>query len=279
MLSIATGTLYGFCCKFAERGKKSLEQIEEYLLDSTTAYTDATVVTVNGRQAYIRNVSNDDAVRYYAMSKKSLDALRKIEFLAKFAGILVHNHETALYHFGIDHAECNTHLLRYLLKNTEDSANGWSAKLSDLFMEMKQEREKAMAAGKTSFTVEEIERYALRYGEILSTGRVENASTSPKWAKREEAALLTRLERYRDNHLLFMKNFEVAFTNNMSERDLRKCKNRQKVSGGFRNMEGCEMFANILSIIETAKRQSYNPYNVILSLFQSTNPAFDFGHG
>ena len=44
-------------------------------------------------------------------------------------------------------------------------------------------------------------------------------------------------------------------------------------------MEGCEMFANILSIIETAKRQSYNPYNVILSLFQSTNPAFDFGHG
>ena len=276
MINVAAGTLYGFCRKFAARGKNSLKQIEEHLLDGSVAYTDATVVTIDGKQGYIRNVSNDSAVRYYAMSKKDLETLKKIEILARFAGFLMHDHETALYHFGIDHAECNSHLLRYLLKNSEDSTNNWSMQLSDLLMAMKESREKAIADGRKKFTDEELEDYYLRYNKILSTGRVENRSTSPKWAKREESALLNRLEKYRDNHLLFLKNFEIAFTNNMSERDLWKCKNRQKVAGGFRNMEGCEMFADILSIIETAKRQSLNPYDVILALFQSSDSVFSF---
>ena len=201
MINIAAGTLYGFCRKFASRGKRSLDQIEEQLLDGTVAYTDATVVTINGKQGYIRNISNNSAVRYYAMAKKDLETLRKIELLAKFAGILMHDHETALYHFGIEHAECNSHLLRYLLKNSEDSTNSWSAQLSELLTEMKENREKAITAGRRFFSDEELEDYYLRYGKILSTGHVENRSTSPKWAKQEEAALLNRLEKYRDNHL------------------------------------------------------------------------------
>lgn len=32
---------------------------------------------------------------------------------------LVHDHETALYHFGTAHVECNVHILRYLTKNSE----------------------------------------------------------------------------------------------------------------------------------------------------------------
>lgn len=43
-----------------------------------------------------------------------------------------------------------------------------------------------------------------------------------KYAKQEESALLNRLEKYRENHLLFIKRSEVPFDNNISERDLRK---------------------------------------------------------
>ena len=80
--------------------------------------------------------------------------------------------------------------------------------------------------------------------------------------------LLNRLEKYKANHLLFLHNFAVSFDNNMSERDLRKCKSRQKMSGGFRTQEGCSMYCDILSVIETAKRCHINPFDVIAHKLQ-----------
>lgn len=63
------------------------------------------------------------------MKSKAIDALKKIDFLKKFSGILVHDHETALYHFGTDHGECNVHIIRYLRKNTEETGHGWSVQM------------------------------------------------------------------------------------------------------------------------------------------------------
>ncbi|MBQ3968971.1 MAG: transposase [Clostridia bacterium] len=276
ILNISAGAVYSFCRKLSEKAASSLQQIEECILDGTSAYTDATVVTINGKQAYIRNVSNCKAVRYYAMEKKNLDSLKNISLLAQFAGVLIHDHETSMYHFGTGHGECNVHLLRYLLKNTEECGSTWSGKLSELLYEMKTKRD---ATAPDMPTEEEIDDFINKYDEIIQLGRVENFDTKPKWAKKAEAALLNRLEKYRDNHLLFLKRIDVAFSNNMSERDLRKCKNRQKIAGGFRNLAGCTMYADILSLIETTKRQNLNVFDTILAVFQSSDPVFNFSMG
>jgi transposase len=61
------------------------------------------------------------------------------------AGILVHDHETALYHFGTDHAECNVHIIRYLRKNTEETGNQWSDKMISLLVGMNKQRKGLMA--------------------------------------------------------------------------------------------------------------------------------------
>ena len=61
-------------------------------------------------------------------------------------------------------------------------------------------------------------------------------------------------------------NFAVPFDNNMSERDLRKCKNRQKMSGGFRSSDGLNMFCSILTVVETAKRRNINPFSAFCNL-------------
>lgn len=276
VLEISAGALYGFCRKLSELAQPSLKQIETHILNGTVAYTDATVVTVDGNQAYIRNISNEKAVRFFAMENKNIPALSKIWLLAHFSGIFVHDHETSLYRFGTGHGECNVHLLRYLRKNMEDCKNTWSQHMTDLLYEMKECVEKYAKSEKQRIPDEKMTTFLKRYDEIIQLGRIENTQTRPKWAKSEEKSLLNRLEKYKDNHLLFLKRLDVAFSNNMSERDLRKCKNRQKVSGGFRNQEGCEMFANILSVIETAKRLGMNPYNAILSIFQSSQPIFHF---
>ncbi len=76
------------------------------------------------------------------------------------------------------------------------------------------------------------------------------------------------------NHLLFLHDFEVPFDDNMSERDLRKAKNRQKMAGGFRKESGQEMYCNILTVIETLKRRIMQILENIKKLFMGTPAIF-----
>lgn len=267
VIRIATGTVYSFCRNFSEEAKGKIAQIEETIRNQTVIYTDATVVTVNGELSYIRNVSTNNAVCYYALGKKTFEAMGKIETLAKHTGIMMHDHETALYHFPATHAECNVHILRYLLKNSQDTNNSWSDEMSKFLIKANKERKSLIASGVTSFSSEEIAAYSSQYDSIIEKGFEQNDNTKSRWARKDERALLSRLKNYKDNHLLFLSDFSVSFDNNMSERDLRKCKNRQKMAGGFRTFEGCQMFCTILSIIETAKRSGAEPFESIAAVW------------
>ena len=71
-----------------------------------------------------------------------------------------------------------------------------------------------------------------------------------------------------------MRDFSVPFENNLSERDLRKCKNRQKMSGGFRKQSGNEMYCAIMSIIETCKRKQMRVIEQIQQIFEGTPAIF-----
>lgn len=268
-IELSTGSVYGFCKNFADKAAPSVVQIEVELLNEGTVCTDATVVSVNGKQAYIRNFSSANAVLYTAMEKKDIEALSVIEFLSHYAGILEHDHETALYHYGTGHGECNVHLLRYLKKNTEEANSHWSIEMAKLLCEMNNLRNERISEGNV-FTGKEIEIYEFRYDDMIEKGRLQNKTTKNKYAKSDEKTLLNRLEKYKANHLLFLHDFSVPFGNNISERDLRKSKNRQKISGGFRKQSGNEMYCRIMSIIETCKRKEMQVMESIRKIFDGT---------
>lgn len=101
-----------------------------------------------------------------------------------------------------------------------------------------------------------------------------NKNTSHKYAKADERKLLNRMKKYSHNHLLFMHDFDVLFDDNISERDLRKAKNRQKMSGGFRKWSGQEMYCAILTIIETLKKRGMGLLENISKLIQGTPAIF-----
>ncbi len=260
ILNISAGGMYKFVQQFATRIDPRIRQLKEDILNVPVLCTDATGISVNGTQEHIRNISTADSVIYIGMDKKNLQNLKKTP-LGRFMGTLVHDHETALFHFGTAHAECNVHILRYLTKNSEDTGNKWSEVMKKWLCDMNQARKRKIADGQP-FTEDELTALEEQYTAILRQGQAENEATRPKWAKRDEASLLRRLEKYRDSHLLFLRRFDVPFDNNLSERDLRKVKNRQKMSGGFRDESGRDMFCSILSFIETCKRRS-------LPVFQS----------
>lgn len=269
-LHLSEGSVYGFCREFSRRASATVEALEERLLGEEVVMTDATTSTVGGAQRYVRNFSVRDTVVYRAMRGKSLSALGGLCFLARFAGCLVHDHETALYHFGTRHGECNVHLLRYLRKNTQDTGNGWSRRMASFLCSMNRARKKAMERGEGAFSAEALIRYEARYAQIIGEGRTENRKTRHRYAKRDERALLNRLEKYMANHLLFLHDFAVPFDDNMSERDLRKVKNREKMAGGFRKASGQEMYCNILTIVETLKRRRMQLFENIRLFFMGT---------
>ena len=74
--------------------------------------------------------------------------------------------------------------------------------------------------------------------------------------------LLLRLESRRQDVLCFLTDPEVPFTNNQAERDVRMMKVKQKVSGGFRSLDGAVDFALIRSS-STLTRMNPPPLNLV----------------
>lgn len=273
-MTLSEGSIYGFCKNLAKRAGLSIGHLENDLLDREAVCTDATTITVNRIQNYIRNFSVRDTVVYYAMKKKTIEALKGIPFLKKYAGILIHDHETALYHFGTDHGECNVHTIRYLRKSMEEAGHKWAKKMITLLTGMNEERKMLIAAGIAEFSSETIQACETEYQALIAEGREENRRTKHKYARQDAATLLNRLEKYSHNHLLFLRDFNVYFDDNMSERDLRKVKNRQKMAGGFRKTSGSEMYCSILTIIETTKRRGQSIMENLKRLFEGTPAIF-----
>lgn len=269
-LSISTGSIYSFCGRFAEKCSQLRPAMENMLLNSEVVCTDGTTITTNGKQTYIRNVSTQDCVVYYSCEKKKLETLKKIRVLKEYTGTLMHDHETSLYHFGNRHGECNVHLNRYLQKNTEETGNLWSNNMKQFLIGMDHARKERMREGITAFSEEQLSRYEGRYDRLVAEGRERNKKTKGRLAKQEENKLLNRLEKYKTNYLLFLHDFKVPFSNNMSEKDLRICKNREKMAGGFRTEKGRQMYCDIISFIETVKRKKQNIFRSIKALMNGT---------
>ena len=69
--------------------------------------------------------------------------------------------------------------------------------------------------------------------------------------------------RERGNLFLFVTNRALEPTNNGSERALRPCVTFRKITGGFRTAWGADLYADIRSVLETARRRAIPPLQAI----------------
>ena len=86
------------------------------------------------------------------------------------------------------------------------------------------------------------------YDEIIKIGKEEYEKIEiPKYIT-EGKTLLKRMEKYKDNHLLFLKQ-DIPYTNNICERMLRGFKRKYDIS--------CRFSTSIFGIIKCEKGDFY----------------------
>lgn len=267
-LCIATSSIVNFIKSLSNNSKEILEQIETGILNSSNLNTDNTTSRNSGKNMNVRNYSTKTLTLFKVTKGKAKKDIEETGILPKYTGDLIHDHETLMYNYGTKHAECNVHILRYLKGVFADTSNSWCNKIRCLLLGAKKAREKLIEKGIYTMPQETIERISKRYDEILRLALEQNKLTKNSYFKKEEKKIINRLIKYKSNHLLFLDNFDIPFDNNLSERDLRTIKIKQKVSGCFRSKEGQKAYCDILSIFSTCKKRNINIFDTTRNLFE-----------
>lgn len=270
----------GYLAKLQKQASKGLEsfikELHNAAINSNMIAWDDTVIAINKKQACMRYYGNDSFCLFKAHERKDKEGLDKdniLKLLPKTT-VVEHDHNKVNYNaeYSFINAECCQHLLRDL-KKVEINIPGrtWCTKTIKLFQEFDHKRKELINMGIDRFEECEINEFIYKLDSYLLSGLEENEKDSSSYYSNNEKTLIYRIMEYRDNYIYWILDFDIPFTNNQSERNLRGIKSKMKVSGQFQNVDRASDYANIRSYIETCRLYGKNEYDALKRLIEG-NP-------
>jgi len=259
-------------------GKKAAELCEVYeaigerVAKAKVRCLDETGYRIAGKLHWLHTTSSLTFTFYRAGEKRG-DIPRDLQ-----GGVVVHDH--FLPYRGMDkveHAYCNAHILRELLALIEFDGEPWAELMRAVLLDAKAAVDAAREAGAATLAPETIAVFVERYWAAVRLGlayhrdlpkldlpKPETKSRSAGRPKRRPGRnLLERLKNFKTETLRFLTDFDVPFTNNLAEQDLRMMKVRMKISGAFRTLQGAQIFATLRSVVSTARKQGVNILKIL----------------
>jgi transposase len=260
-VKLCAATLASMSSACAKRLKGLVETIRDHVAGAPVKHMDETGFRIGGKTQWL-HVACTVLLTFYRVCAK------RGSLLANVVGIVVHDHWKPYYTMqGVSHALCNAHHLRELKALVEIEKEDWARKMQRL---LRRACHAANLARKREVRLNPrlIHYFERRYDAIVAEGLAFHEAQPPLATKgggkrrgraprRTGHNLLSRFSTRRDDTLRFLHDPAVPFTNNEAERDGRMMKLRQKISGGFRSLEGASEFATIRSFITTAKKQGW----------------------
>ena len=239
--------------------------VRDLVAGAPVKHMDETGFRIGGKTQWLHVASTALLTFYRVCAKRG-------SLLANVIGIVVHDHWKPYYTMqDVLHALCNAHHLRELKALVEIEKEGWACQMQHL---LRRACHAANLARQRSVALKHplIECFERRYDAIVAAGLAFHEAQIPlaqapikgggkprgRTPRRTGHNLLLRLAARKQDTLRFLRNPAVPFTNNQAERDGRMMKLRQKISGGFRSLQGAIDFALIRSFVSTAKKQRWN---------------------
>jgi len=273
---ISEGTLYNA----RQRCHEQLAEVEAHIKSGIQAaevgHFDETGLRVNGKLMWLHVACTTGLTHYAIHAKRGKPAMDESGILPSFSGVSVHDGWASYAGYDCDHALCNAHHLRELRFIVERYQQGWADQMMALLVEIKQHVEVAQDSGHSALTPPQVIAFEQRYQRLLEQGFQANPlpvidpeAPKQKGRLKQHPArnLLNRLHTHQAAVLAFMHDFRVPFDNNQAERDIRMMKLKQKISGGFRSLEGGEMFCRIRGYISTLRKQGIQILDALNRVF------------
>ena len=198
----------GYIAKLQSRAAKGLRQFREdlrlLLVTRRIVYWDDTVIMILAKRACFRFYGDETIAYYTAHAHKDMESLDDDNVLALLTSDTkaMHDHNTVNYNgkYSFENIECNQHLQRDCLKNSNDTCHKWSSDLEGHISGTIKDRNDAIGQGRDAFESSYIEQFHKKVDGYLSDGWAENAADQNNYGASFEQTLLTRIERFRRNY-------------------------------------------------------------------------------
>jgi len=275
---ICPASIVAWVRKKAEDLQQVYARIGERVAEVKVRHLDETGFRIAGKLQWLHTTSSLAFTFYRAGDKRGAIP----EDLQ--GGVVVHDHFLPYRRLGtVDHAFCNAHILRELQSLIAFDKEPWAAAMRDMLLAANRAVNQAREAGATALAPDQCAAFVERYWAAIRLGLAfhrklpklaTKANPRGRTKQRPGHNLLERLKTFKTETLRFLTDFDVPFTNNLAEQDLRMMKVKMKISGSFRTLDGAQIFARLRSIVSTARKQSRNilkiltaqPSQIILAL-------------
>lgn len=277
-LPLSEASVIAFSQEAAERLQPLYASIAQAVTASPVVHADETGMRVAGRLNGLHGAVTEALSFLGIHANCGSKAFADIGILPDFRGALIHDGLAAYRDLDCTHGLCNAHPLRELTYAAEELDPPWAKKLHDL-------RVSACHEVNASGGILSDDRrvfYRWVYAFLLLEGEADNPE-QPATGKRGRTPqtkafnLLRRLRLFAEDVWRFATDRNVPFTNNLAEQAVRMPKVKQKISGGFRTLEGIQDFCVIRTCLASLQKQKRGLFEALVLVFQggtlSLNPA------
>lgn len=271
-IKIQPSTIVKWSNEFTKKSEERAKEILKNIISEKIVNVDETGVKINGKQNWLHGITNKTGT-YFVVTKKRNDKEKgPIGLLSDYNNILVHDHFKSYYTLNkCRHSECNAHIERYLQEGIDFEKSKACEEVKEILQKSLRKKHELIEQGTYEMDKSEIETVKSTLLKIMETELERYSKANPEISKKLEAnyiKLFRRMREYIEEHLLFLRDFDVPYTNNAAEKCCRKVKTKKNISYQFMSKAGADNYARAMTIIETARLNKENVLSTIENIMK-----------